>query len=291
MKKIFALVLTLALALSFTACGSNAPASAAQNNNTSTVKVEKFSEKEVIQAADQLYIQLNDCAQQQDYQGYADLFVNTGDDVIKSMYDGMNLRSNYDQHFTLLACQADGYYCIGHTDAIVSGTYPNTNVNRGWFTALITYTADGWRYDLSDAAKEVIQEAMNETYPAGMQQAIKAGRNATNFNYGNFMHHDTSLVVDGVFDSNIMDLWQDEQGNLCIGVLINNGTDGNRTAQSMVVTIEDMNLGVVFEGDIGSQTVVKGSSKYVVVTVPAAQVRTGTAAWGTMRYNLNTRNL
>jgi len=291
MKKLLALLLALVLTLSFTACGgTSAPQTEAPGNNAE-IPAKTYSQDEVVQAAKDIYAKLNETAVQKDFDAFADLYVNTSEDVVKSEYDNIRDYRQYDQHFTVYVGNEGGYYLVSHVDAISSGVYPNTSVSRSWRMSIITPAEDGWKLDFSVQAQEAVKTALMAAMPQGMQDAQNAGRNITFFNYGNFMQLDTGLYVDGILDANIMNLWQDEEGNLCIGVLINNGTDGNRAISSMSIKLEDSALGTVFEGELGTENILEGSSKYVVFTVPAAQVQSGTAAWSSMSYSMNTRSV
>ena len=85
--------------------------------------------------------------------------------------------------------------------------------------------------------------------------------------------------------------WQEENGDVKVLLWTANGTRQNITDYNIRLQLEDQQLGMMYDYTLSDSISVKsGHSVCSVVTVPANQVRTGSAAWGNLRSHVTNNN-
>lgn len=290
MKKLFTLFLSLTLVFSLTACGGSETTTPTENNNSSTTE-SNLSAQDVIDAADQLRLELNNAAASNDFAAYSSLFVNTDEAIINNNFTNMYSMNEFDQHFTNYLGTDGKYHVVSHTDAIVSGVYPSHMTSRSNSLMILTKTADGWKYDLGTDAQNAYINIVVSKMHNEFQDAFTNGRNAVFFEFGNFTYLDSSCYVKNDFGATLTTLCQDAEGNVYAGIVFNNGTDGNRSATDIHLVVTDNSLGTVFDVYLEDTTVISGSNKYSVFCIPAGEIATGTSAWTSLNSNINHKNI
>ena len=129
-----------------------------------------------------------------------------------------------------------------------------------------------------------LDEQYAKLFPSAWVDAANAGRNATLF--GNKMWTKRDGVIDGFFQTNVVYMHQEENGETVIGVVLANGENIIRNMKSLTVTIKDDKLGQVLKHkEKCSASVLPGTAEIYELRVPASKVKKGT--WTTMHADVH----
>ena len=188
----------------------------------------------------------------------------------------------------------ENHYVIDMTNYIVSGEYPNYHCDNQHYAFCISYVDGEWKLDYSEeTVKKLNEQMINDPtiYPSEMAEAYNAGRNA--FLFGNYMFMDSSAVYEGSLNTEIKQVWQDEEGNVTITIWVVNGTDENHYMNITDIQLTDDQMGeIVNMTDINSDISIKSMSSAVYsFEVPASQVKTGTQKWNTVNSHVGYRSM
>lgn len=281
-RKLAAVLLISALAASLAACGSSETDSSSADSELST-ESEEFDaseEEDVTAAATELYEQLKEYANAEDYDSFAALYSDTEDTDIETCYnteypaesDGVNV---------VLIASADDHYYVGITDYTVEGTFPDSSASSNNYTMTVVQSDDGdWTFTVDEEIDDYI--FTTDQIPDDMADAVDEEYNYAWFDPDNYMYLDDSYVYTGVADSAIKFAWQDEDGNLSLAIWLMNGTDENISFnESTTLTLVDDELGEILSlDDYEIDTIVNANSSTVlIVTIDAEEVSTGTDTW------------
>ncbi len=141
-----------------------------------------------------------------------------------------------------------------------------------------------WKLQLNSSAQKDISSVEYSgvnTHTNGYYAARNAGRNVATMADGNYLYSGTTSVYSGTTASKAIMAWQEENGDVVVGVWLANGTSSDVSYSSISLSLTDENQ--VLSGSCAmSVTVPAGTGKMVFVRVPAASVYTGTATWSSL---------
>ena len=122
-------------------------------------------------------------------------------------------------------------------------------------------------------AKEVL-----DAVPAGyMREDIvnRAPENRDSYSY-----LDDEAVYDWVATAEVKFVWQDEEGNVYVTIVLRNGTDDERTFSGGHLVLNDTDLGTVAEFDLPTEeTVEPGKNIVHTYRINSEFINTGTEPW------------
>ena len=157
---------------------------------------------------------------------------------------------------------------------------PETLAEYPWILCL-KYTDDGWIIDAEMSARDmawVQAKEVLDAVPAGyMREDIvnRAPENRDSYSY-----LDDEAVYDWVATAEVKFVWQDEEGNVYVTIVLRNGTDDERTFSGGHLVLNDTDLGTVAEFDLPTEeTVEPGKNIMHTYRIDSEFINTGTEPW------------
>lgn len=232
----------------------------------------------------------NACASES-YDDFASCYIDCDEDTLRKEYSTWsNICSNYDQFIATPVAEVESdVYVANFLYAIVTGTYPNTNSNVGGINYVVVNTPSGIKISNNEDLLAKANDYWLGVAPEGYIKSTRDGNNAAAFNGYNWASVDSNLCIVGPVDTWPKFLWQDANGDVYLNMLINNGTDINRTVYNYDITIVDKTIGKICEVKIDENCSVKKlSNKSFTVKIPADEILTGTQTWTQMSCDIGT---
>lgn len=239
-----------------------------------------------------------------DYETFRTVYVDADEEYLKSEWDGTrNTLIHHDRHIAQLLWHDDDMAVFGCTFYTVTGVHPNTRRTSNWYYLCMKLVdGEGRMFQPSEAELALLQTGIDEGVTAlcfdvlgvdadGARAARDAGRNFSLFGEPWLMTR-SDICFEGSNESpRVMMAWQEENGDVKVLLWTANGTNQNITDYNIRLQLEDQQLGMVYDYTLSDSISVKsGHSVCSVVTVPANQVRTGSAAWGNLRSHVTNNN-
>ena len=259
-----------------------------------TCSVFAMSDEELKEESLALWQNLAESAVSGDYDSFRALYKDTDEEAIQGDYSyDFNLDLGMDQRYAIIIARSEPYYYVQILSAMCAGTFPNTQYQDSWYNLVMEETVDGLRITYNEEVINRLTEYANDAiYPEDMLDALSCGRNCTEMNVP-YLHCDPGCVISGAFFENLAFAWQDEEGNLMLGLMSANGSGGNRAYNSINIELTDDNLGTIYSGDVigksvdGNCMIANNTNKILYFKIPYNEVQTGTSQWGSMHCSFN----
>lgn len=243
-------------------------------------------------------------AENNDFETFRTLYVNTGDEYLQSEWAGFkSTLASHDKHIARLLWQDGDRSVFGVTFYTVTGVHPNTRRTSNWYyLCMKLQDGEGYMFQPTQEELAALQAGTDESVTKicfdalgadadAARAARDAGRNFSLFAEPWLMTR-SDICFEGCNESpRVMMAWQEENGDVKVLLWTANGTGQNITDFNIRVQMEDQKLGMVFDYTLSESIAVRaGHSVCRLITVPAAQVRTGTAAWGILQSHVSNNN-
>ncbi len=290
--KIVAALLCLAVTISLAACGVKSEVSQASENKSQIAHEQKDEENKTLSVINSDIEKITDeCAvsaykeilnkmaeySQTDYASFANLFRNTDEETIKSLFNQVY--------------KIDNYYAISGTYYNVAGKHPNTKLESLNYNFVISFENGEWKAEENEETESYLNSLLltsTNVYPEDLMKSFNNGLNATSFDAGCCMYLDKNAVFEGCTHTSVKFAWQDSDGNLYVDLWFANGTDSPIYYKTCTVSLTDDSYGKIcnVSTDINTSLKPHGSMMYTVM-VPASYVMTGNAVWGEVNSSCN----
>ena len=253
----------------------------------------ELTREEVEAVAMEVFQQLQEYAGR-DIEAFAALFTNTTEERIQQHFEQDYRALDLDKHMVVEIGRSNPYYYVNVIGYIVAGISPDTNLQVRGATLTLANVDGEWKVESSESADEIFDNLRfvgDRVFPEDFRSAYTQGRNAIHFH----MYEYNELVEDAVFEGAVRPVvkyvWQEESGDVLIGLLFSNGTETNvhfstgdiyleTQAGKEIVDLENVAL---------NTSVAAGKNKMSYFRVPADEVKTGTEKWDSAVYSLDAR--
>lgn len=277
-----------------------APAIAA----TASIPQNQASGEKLTAAFERMLQRALTAAENNDFETFRTVYVDADEEYLKSEWDGTrNTLIHHDRHIAQLLWHDDDMAVFGCTFYTVTGVHPNTRRTSNWYYLCMKLAdGEGRMFQPSEAELALLQTGIDEGVTTlcfdvlgvdadGARAARDAGRNFSLFGEPWLMIR-SDICFEGSNESpRVMMAWQEENGDVKVLLWTANGTRQNITDYNIRLQLEDQQLGMVYDYTLSDSILVKSChSVCSVVTVPANQVRTGSAAWGNLRSHVTNNN-
>lgn len=234
-----------------------------------------------------------------DYASFSALYRDTDDSIIQDDFNsGFGGDSEkYDKRDGFVAGKQDGYYWIAYTYYIVSGTHPNTHrsSNDGYVCA--SYQNGKLRLTYNETARSILGKLSGdvmmdfyEKLSPGFRALSSHASNLTIFSGNNYLFLNSDMVYEGSYDTSLIALWQEDNGDVKAVVWYANGTNQNVCANTTNLDITDNSLGTVLKVSIKEPVSIRSHYSLIrVFTIPTEEVLTGTQTWTSMHCSTDTK--
>jgi len=236
-------------------------------------------------------------AQNNDYEGFKALYYDTDEQVIRNDFNfDWRKYNDYDRRDGFVAGSKDGYYWIVRTFYIVSGTHPNTRRSSSDGYVLARYENGKLQYAygaesqtvLGTLSNEIVMNYFESAYPGFGNERAKAVNGSSFYGY-NYLFLNSDAAYSGSYDTNLIMMWQTENGDVKAAVWYANGTNVNIGAYRTKIKVTDDSIGTIIDETIDETVSIRaGHSLVRVFTIPASRVKTGTQTWTTMHAQTET---
>ncbi len=227
-----------------------------QSVATGTAPVGSFiTEEEVVAGVNSLFQKL--MASKKDPAALAELMEGESEQDIQNLQSMLDKMDDFDKMNTVVTASAYPYYQANTTFYIVSGVSPNTSMSASAYDVTAMLVEDVWKLCYVQAGVDALSAVQNaeDFYPQGFRE----GKNQTIFTSLNKMYLDENLVYEGCTNAEVKFVWQDQEGNLYIGIWFANGLDRN-------VSWTKCNIELLLDGE---STICKLKNEPLSVTLKA----------------------
>ena len=258
----------------------------------SNVLHSEVSDDQIVEEAELIMDHLKDAADHEDYDAFEAYFDGKNEEDIRAIYKSFveGCLDKYDQFEGLVIDQIDDVYVVSLNYYIVSGTHPNTHIEKQSFVLELEEKNGEFKIvsDENKLERNNKQMLKDDIYPEELVASCQAGRNISVFNGNNFMYLNNDLVYKGTTNAEVKFASQNEDGSVELGVWITNGTEQNIYYTSGHVILEDEQLGTILEANLDFEESVKSmSSTMMYFTISADQIMTGTAVWNLVNAHID----
>ena len=239
-----------------------------------------FTEEKALSAVQALWSQAKKYAGK-DYFAFKKLFVDTSDEDLQKLYEADFHQSEYDKTNYVVIGFDYPYAYIQIEDYIVAGTHPNTHMRSFPNIMVIVYKNNEWKLVYNEEVIQGNKKVINnqELYHAGFVDAKLSGRNSVMFG-SSYMYLDSSAVFKGFLETRVLFAWQQEDGSVCIGVFIANGTNENIAYKSADITLTDQTYGEILNVSGNVNWIIRANTSAVqYIVIDAVDIKTGTQQW------------
>lgn len=207
-------------------------------------------------------------------------------DALWKMFDEKNPTRYENKKVTFVAHQND-LYSLSIVDYTVDGFFPNTHTETNSYCLVVRNINGKFVVDESQENEDIMNKKIlseNYIFPKEFIQAYFAGRNVVLTDEYNYLFLNDHPVYEGSSQTVVKYVWQEEDGRVGIGILIQNGSDHDIYYGGGTITLTDSYLGEIGTWNIVvDETVSAGECRRYEFVFDEHDVNTGTQAWNQVR--------
>ena len=246
-----------------------------------TKETVEVTDEEVIEAWNDIYSTLKEMSVEGDAQGIMAL-ADVSEEAAKYLAQYLTDVSfkRYDSQNTYIVWQNDKYYFVETVEYFATGENHDTWTSSGNYNAFIEKKDGEWRIKNTDEVMKEDDGFLETIFGTEYLNAFRAGRNNIRSNIYMFTHPER--VLNGCFETQLISIWQNEDGSMDIQFCAVNGTNNAKQCKTVHIILTDDTLGTICDirPVVYWYSIPPGRNKILTIHVNPSNILTGTSTWG-----------